>query len=365
MSNLLFYTPGRFKALSHLPDVQLWLSMFKVFNDNVAYIDRTGVTVNPIRSTTVDHIKLPEADPTFNKTFRECALITAENIYKKHTEHQVPIRLFWSGGIDSTAALLAFIELLGIAEAKRSIEIVMSSRSILENPYTWEKVVRKENFTIHNALHFKEQWNGDSIIVNGECGDQVQGGEGYRNLGNIFGANAITTPWNLENISKFVSIRSGLNTQQTEQLVHIFVQQVQQAPIPLTTMGDFSWWLNFSGKWASTYYRTATKSPSALTNEFFDNYFFPFYASDEFQLWSMYTRHEQHKGDWASYKWAAKDFICDCLGSSEYQLKHRHGSLVAVLNHSARASAIDDQLRLYQDIDPEEWYNPINSFKML
>lgn len=365
MSSLLFYTPLNFKSLSHLPDVKLWLGMFKVFNDNVAYIDRTGVTINPIRCSTTDHIKLPVSDPTFNKTFKECALITAEKIYKKHLEHNVPIRVFWSGGIDSTAALLAFVELLGVEEARRAVEVVMTSRSILENPYTWEKVVRKENFIVHNALHFKEQWNGDCIIVNGECGDQVQGGEGYRNLVNIFGPDAITTPWNLDNLSKFVSTRSGLDKQETEKLVSIFVEQVDKAPIPLPTMGDFSWWLNFSGKWASTYYRTSTKSPTLLTNEFFANYFFPFYSSDEFQLWSMYTRHEQHKGDWASYKWAAKDFICDCLGSQEYQQKHRHGSLVSVLNHTLRASAIDDHFKLYYNINPEDWYNPNNSFKML
>jgi hypothetical protein len=365
MSSLIFYTPGRFKELAHLPDVQLWLTMFKMFNDNVAYIDRTGVTVNPIRCTTLDRIKLPPPDPTFNKTFKECALITAENIYKKHVEHQVPIRLFWSGGIDSTAALLSFVELLGVAEARRSVEIVMSSRSILENPYTWEKVVRKENFTIHNALHFKEQWNGDAIIVNGEGGDQVQGGDAYKNISIVLGPDAMTRPWSVSDLVKFISTRTGLPAKETEYLANIFVQQIKQAPVPIVTMGDFVWWLNFTSKWASTYYRTATKSPSALTNEFFDNYFFPFYASDEFQLWSMYTRHEQHKGDWASYKWAAKDFICACLGSQEYQLKHRHGSLVSVLNHTSRASAIDDQFRLYQDIDPEEWYNPTNSFKML
>jgi hypothetical protein len=364
MNELLFYTPARFSVLSHLPDIKLWLSLFKVFNDNIAYVDRTGVTVNPIRCTTLDHIKIPQSDPAFNKTFKQCALITAENIYKKHREHQVPIRVFWSGGIDSTAALLSFVELLGVAEAKRAVEVVMSSRSILENPYAWEKIVRKENFTLHNALHFKEQWNGDSIIVNGECGDQVQGGDGYRNISTVFGVNAITKPWTVGDLQQFVSVRGGLGPTETEHLVNIFVQQINQAPIPIVTLGDFVWWLNFSGKWASTYYRTATKSLTPLTVEFFDNYFFPFYASDEFQLWSMYTKHEQHKGDWASYKWAAKDFICECLGSQEYQQKHRHGSLVAVLNHTKRASAIDQNFGLHYDLNPEEWYNPNNSFKM-
>jgi hypothetical protein len=364
MSNLLFYTPLDFKSLSHLPDVKLWLSMFNVFNDNVAYIDRTNVTINPIRCGTSTHIQLPTLDSTFNKSFKECAVQSAEQIYKKHLEHNVPIRLYWSGGIDSTAALLAFVELLGVNTAKKAVEIVMTSRSILENPYTWEKLLRKETFTIHNALHFKDQWCGDSIIVNGECGDQVQGGEGYRNLINIFGPDAITTKWNLDNITKFVGTRSKLNPKDTEKLVSIFVNQVNQAPIELSTMGDFSWWLNFSSKWSSTYYRTATKSPVPLSAEFFDNYFFPFYNSADFQLWSMYTRHEQHKGNWASYKWAAKDFICECIGSQEYQQKHRHGSLVSVLSHTVRASAMDDQFRLYNTINPEDWYNPNNSFIM-
>ena len=364
MSNLIFYSPIRFESLSELPDVRLWLSLFKIFPTGISFVDRTGVIKLPIRTSTPAQVSLPAVDPTFNLSFGDCAIIRAHEIYQKHLEYQVPIRIQWSGGIDSSAALSAFIKLLGVAEAKRCLEIVMTSEGIVENPFMWENVIRKENFKITNTMKFDEQWDGSAIMVNGEGGDQAHGADLYRFVIRHLGGDALTQVWTEEKIVSFIKFKGNLPDRDAEALAGILINQVKQSPLDITTIGDFFWWINFTTKWAATFYRIITKSNKPITPEFIDNYFFPFYSGKEFQLWSMHKREEKHKGDWNSYKWKAKEFVCDFLGNDDYQAKHRQGSLYRIMSHSVRPEAIDDEFNFYDKLNPEDWYNPDNSFKV-
>jgi hypothetical protein len=365
MKKLIYYVPSVFNSISHLPDAKIFLSIFKIFNNNISFVDRSKVIVAPIHTETPEHIRLPDADPLFNMNFDECAIDRAQEIYNKHLEFGVPIKLSWSGGTDSTAALMAFIELLGIQKAKESMKIVMTSSGIVENPYVWEKIIRKENFKLIHTMNFTEKWNGEEIMVNGECGDQVHGTDIYRSLRIIYGKDSMNMPWTRELILKHIAWKTnGLSTHDQEILTDIFISNVVKAPIEITTLADFWWWLNFSCKWGSVFYRMVAKSPQPVDNKFIDNYFFPFYASNNFQLWSMHKRDEKHKGNWETYKWKAKEFVCKTSGCDELYFKHRQGSLFTVLSHTKKYEAIDNEFNFYTSPNPEDWYNPNNSFKV-
>jgi hypothetical protein len=364
MKSLIFYSPTRFNSLSDQEDVRIWLTLFKVFSSGISFVDRTGTIQLPIRTSTPAQVCLPAPNPAFNSSFDECAVKRAEEIYQKHLALGVPIRLQWSGGIDSTSALVAFIELLGVDRAKKSLEIVMTSDSIVENPFVWEELIRKENFKIINTLQFTEQWNGSAIMVNGEGGDQIHGVDLYRILIQQHGEHALTMLWTPDLISSFIKFKAKVSDYDAERLAAVLIDQVKRAPIDINTMGDFWWWINFTCKWAATFYRIVTKSKHPIDAEFIDNYFFPFYASNDFQLWSMYKREEKHQGTWATYKWKAKDFVCDFLKNNDYQNKHRQSSLYLVMCHASRAEAIDNEFNYYNSIVPEEWYNPDNSFRI-
>lgn len=366
MKKLISYFPERFAPLSHLQDVKIFLGVFKIFNNNISFVDRSNVITPPIHVDTLDHIKLPALDPNFNLSFRDCAIARAEEIYQKHLEFNVPIRIGWSGGIDSSAALMSFIELLGMERAKQVIEVSMTNQSMIENPWVWEKVVRKENFKVVNAMGFSENWDGSEIIVNGEGGDQVHGADIYRTLIKLYGADALTMTWTPEVIIKHVSAQTAgiLDSNEAEFLANLFISKVQQSGLNITTLADFWWWLNFTCKWASTYYRVLLKSARPLTKDYVDNYFFPFYGSEKFQLWSMYKREEKHQGSWETYKWKAKEFVIQTSNCPGFSFKHRQGSLTTVMAHTKRYEAIDNEFNFYADIDPALWYNPDNSFRI-
>jgi hypothetical protein len=366
MSTLISYIPGRFSLINHLPGVKIFLGIFKIFNDNISFIDRSNIIIPPIKVETLNHIKLPELDPNFNLSFRDCAMARAEEIYKKHLEFNVPIRVGWSGGIDSSAALMSFIELLGVDKAKQVLEISMTEHCIVENPWVWERIVRKNNFTIINAMRFSEKWDGSEIGVNGECGDQVNGTDIYRALIKLYGQEALTMLWTPALIVNHVKTFTAghLSDKEAEFLADLFINQVKQCELEIVTLADFWWWLNFSCKWASVFYRILLKSPHSLSEQYVDNYFFPFYASEKFQLWSMYKREEKHQGSWTTYKWKAKEFVIETSGCPEFDFKHRHGSLYSVVAHTKKFEAIDNEFNFYTNIDPEAWYNPNNSFRI-
>jgi hypothetical protein len=365
MNNLVYYTPGSFNALSHLPDVKVWLGMFRVFTDNVSFVDRTNTITPPIRTETLAHNAIPVNDGTFNLNFDECAVARAEEIYNKHLEFGVPIRVHWSGGIDSSTALMSFIELLGVSRAKQVVEVVMTSNGLIENPWVWERIVRKENFKLIHSMHFAEKWDGSEIMVNGESGDQVHGVDIYRFLRRLYGPDSLTMPWTEGLIRQHVKTRlQDFTDAEVDLFVNLLITQVRNAPIEITTLGDFWWWLNFSCKWSSVIYRLIAKSPRQVDTTFTNNYFFPFFASDKFQLWSMYKREEKHKGNWETYKWKAKEFVSRVSNCPEYQFKHRQGSLTTVLSHTTKCEGIDNNYNLYKKLNPEDWYNLQNSYKV-
>jgi len=371
MKEFIFYTPSVFKSLVHLPDVKLWLQTLRVSGDNIGSIDRTGTTIHPIKTTTLDINKLPNFDPNFTLSFDDCAINRAKEIYNQHLIKNVPIRLSWSGGIDSSVALLSLIELLGVKEASNCIEIVMTHASIMENPYIWKKIIRKENFRIINASHFDEHLTNDVIIVSGEGGDQVHGGDLPKHLFTIFGAGGLNTPMNEDNVYQFVKFRSnspliispGIDHNDATRVTDILCRQFRNAPVYPKTMNDALDMLHFTSTWGACFYRLVTKASRSLTENFIKNYYFPFYASSDFQQWAMHPNGEKTKGTTESYKWKAKEYICRISDTPELQMKHRFSSLFGILNHVERADFIDNEFNFYKNINPEDWYNPTNSFK--
>lgn len=364
MSSLIYYTPSRFRSLTHLHDIKIWLAMFKLFREGMSFIDRSNIIQVPVKTTTLDNLALPDVNPSFNLSFGDCAINRANELYQQHKKLNVPIRLAWSGGIDSTAALVAFIELLGISEAKKCLEIAMTSASIVENPYVWEKIIRKEDFNIINTAHTTSNWGTDCIITNGEGGDQVQGGDIFRILVRFFGPNSLNDPWTYDKVFFHIKTVTELPDQGSHFLTDMLVNKVTQAPLPIVSISDFWWWINFTCRWGSTFYRLVAKNTTPISNDFINTYYYPFYNSKALQLWSMHMRHEAHKGDWVSYKWKAREFICNSIKSPQYELKHRQGSLVTVITHTHKSEGIDDEFNLYDKIVPTDWYEPNNSFKI-
>ena len=114
---------------------------------------------------------IPNIPHNWNRTFEEIFLERAEEIWAMDK----PIRLWWSGGIDSTTAL---ISLLRTKKSEHKLIIFMSDPCVEENPNFYETLKKMEfnkELTIqwndeHNIWSF-DNWCDGSINITGEPGD--------------------------------------------------------------------------------------------------------------------------------------------------------------------------------------------------
>ena len=86
-----------------------------------------------------------------------------------------PIRLWWSGGIDSTCALVGLLQTKRLGD---DLTVYLSIDSVKENPKFYDKLVGSRiNIQWHSHADYVydniELWNGDSINVNGNGGDEL------------------------------------------------------------------------------------------------------------------------------------------------------------------------------------------------
>ena len=74
------------------------------------------------------------------------------------------IQFFWSGGVDSTAALLVLKDIC----PKDQLLIQMTPTSIEENPVIWNRLVKNFHHNIYTGDHLFEVANTKNVVV--ECG---------------------------------------------------------------------------------------------------------------------------------------------------------------------------------------------------
>jgi len=360
MTQAYFYNTNIFRQLP-LDDVQLWASYFGRQNGwNRNFVDRINVIKLPIRAVCPPELKIPEYDSNFNMTYEECCQEQVRKIIEIQDRLDVPIHLYYSGGIDSSLVLVSFIKELGQAESEKRIQIVLGNESIDENPYMWGKIIRKSNFKLISGQRFENRWSRDRILVGGEFQDQLLG-SGRDIKSGKFKLDAPITDLLLTEYH----IDKGLTRQQAEVWAGVFSKQLQAAPCPVETFGDWSWWVNFSCFWTGMYFRWPVRAhnPEDINQQYLNDYYHQFYNSENFQKWSMSNRTHKHQGTQISYKWHAKDLIADFLQAPEYKMKLKRLSLYRIFSSRKLADVIDENYQFIMDMNPEEWYNPDNSFK--
>lgn len=359
--SLCFYSANTLSQLD-LPDVKKYRSLFYFINSNISFIDRTGTIQIPFRTYTPDHLKIPSYDPNFSLTYEDCCLLQAQSILKKQEELDVPIRILYSGGIDSSVVLTSFINVLGLKEAEKRIEIYMSVEGMEENPWMWEKILRRSNFKLLDSEKFVADNGRDRILIGGECNDQVCGAEPWKSIIMLKGEDILSKPWTESGMIEYY-LHQGVTEEEAIMWTEIFGNHARNAPCPVETYADWFWWINFSCKWASVYYRKLSfaRDVSNINDSYLQNYYYQFFNNDNFQRWSMRNGEIKSQGGWKNYKWQAKQFVAKLCGE-EFNKKIKKVSLWRLMVFNPGAKAIDNNYNFIKNLNPVEWYNPNNSF---
>lgn len=209
------------------------------------------------------------------------------------------IYVYWSGGIDSTAALVALL----VAGATDQLMVICNQASIFEYPWFFETFIKDKipYQLVDNNVRSAFPMDGTAVCVTGELGDQIMGSVAIMDhpTHELFESYRLSIP---------------------EHIQEIMFPFINAAPMQIETLFDYIWWMSFVTKWQGVKTRFLYTMPR-ISKEFSDPYQYVehFYDSILFQQWSMSRYEDRIRRYHHTYKWVAKDYIFQFTGDKEYR----------------------------------------------
>ena len=244
-----------------------------------------------------------------NITFDKCCLIRAQELWQQTQGRR--LALFWSGGIDSTAALVALM----ITNSKWHEQLILyTSQSAVEKEYPvfYHRYLKAVEHKFLRNWDFVDPtlWSADRLVVDGALGDQLWGGSRVQHDIFAFG---------LEPYEKFFQTAFYLDRTQAHErpLLRDYIQRlIGTVPVPIRTIQDLVWLLTFTHDWDHIRLQTMARIDDInlidSTHAFFN--------SIHFQSWAMSNGHRRVGDHWCTYKQPAKDFIYSFTGDDDYRV---------------------------------------------
>lgn len=360
---LLHYNPSVVTGATHgtHPGISTFANYFKIYNESVVPIDRTHTISIPIH--TLSLFPVPELRP-FTTSYEEICNERAQTLLARAAQKEIGISVFWSGGIDSTLALISLLK-VATPSALSTITVLMSEDSITENPRFYEEHIHGKMRTDSSNM-FPYLLGTNTLIVNGEHNDQVFGSDAIGKLIQRFGPACAHARYSRDIFFNFFNA-SIENDSTTHHFLDLFEKLARAAPVPIERNYDFLWWINFALKWQNVFMRTLTytapRNRHLITSNYVRDFYAPFYNTEEFQLWSMLNPDKKMKDSWATYKWAAKEVIYDYTKDTEYHdTKVKRGSLYNIIVQQNAGNFVDSDMHFHDTLDAKEYYNPENDF---
>jgi hypothetical protein len=118
---------------------------------------------------------IPGLDQPFNKKLFDIFDSRAVEICNHATRQGKKIVIQWSGGIDSTSMVCAFIKNLSQSELQNII-ICTTTQGVAENPYFYDTQIRGKFEMLHwTQLDLTDSFFDSHVLLNGDPGDCIFG----------------------------------------------------------------------------------------------------------------------------------------------------------------------------------------------
>lgn len=235
------------------------------------------------------------------------------------------VRVLWSGGIDSTTALIAVIKAAEARGYARNVRVLLSLDSVHENPAFFLQHIDGRYEIASAAYPISAALDPGACNVTGEHGDQLFGsqllesyvrrglaGVAYRDIFPLVVAERVRSLDALWRVARYLD------------------PVIAAAPVPIRTLFDCLWWLNFSLKWQDVSLRLAAfhGDHARVISDSIRHFF----RDERFQAWALAQRESRCPSTWARYKDVAKRYILDFTGDrSYYRTKETEDSLRNVI----------------------------------
>lgn len=328
-----------------------------------SYIFRTGEWSDPFETLVEPQFEMPDYDPNFSLTFGEVSDLRALEIRKLIRDTDRPIYLQWSGGIDSTVAIVSLLKNLNQEELKR-ITISLSSDTLLENPHFFNKFVKGKLKVVdsENLLYNNYKENQNAFCITADTGDCIFGAE----LGNKLYPRMEYVSSDSELSDLYLSVSSkdieytryrdiiishfnrnlrlgiaGLNQSVLKNTIaeklpgdekfgELFyekiVKNIKTSNVSIYSLHDFFWWTIFNGRYLHCALRApVTYSVGPNKESLIKDCVIQWYNSNEYQWWSMKNNNNGEKltgPTQGQYKTAAKKYIYE-FDRDEWYFYHK------------------------------------------
>ena len=307
--------------------------------------DRTNTIHGPLREKNISPI--PEFDINFNKTFKEICEDTARDIINEGKS----IDIYWSGGVDSTAVVVAF---LNVCTDFKQLNIVYDTGGIDEYPLFYEKYVKDITEKPINGWIYDDVNLDDNIIVSGHSGGLIVQSSGQGRISTVEGYKGALIGVK-ENDYKTMPWRDVFLD---EDFIENITPQIDNSPIEIKSIADLRWWLNFSMKW-QTENMTPLRFIEKLNYDKMKNCK-AFFSTDDFQKWSMWNYDKNLRDVLPPYKIYFKEMIYDLVKDEDYYTnKKKVFSARRLLNLRKKrkkliCQGIDDQYNIIKEHQDRE-----------
>ena len=238
------------------------------------FTDRSKTITMPFDFYHDEKYKIPKFK-TVTYTFEEACIKSAISI--ANTDKR--IYLFWSGGIDSTAMVVAFL-LANIN--KKQITVVFNNDSIQEY-FLFYKHVILPNFDIVSLdfLMQESKFNLTAgIFVEANPADYTFGDININSIISNFGNNFALANASRENIIKLVKTLYNVTDYIAEIFFNLINSTIDQSPRKIETIFDFWWWVGYNFKWESVNQLLLPRLSAVADTRFFFN-------EIDMQLWTL------------------------------------------------------------------------------
>lgn len=365
------------------PEGRFCLNVAAFFGKN-SFIARQGSWKSPWPVEVLPAFAMPTYDPDFTTDFTTVSDLRAKDIAGLIRQKDARVTLYYSGGIDSTVCLVSLLRNLSPDELKM-IDIAMSSESLIENPYFFEKYISGKFRIVNSAsVRLSDLKTSGQYAISCELGDSIFGTELGLNLLHSYDELLAKLPQATR--TRLAGLHgkvgdAGTHFSEYADLLIAFYQierdpqfgrlyferiqaQIKSAEQPVLSLHDFFWWEIFNLKYVecalrSSLYYYAGHDRARAVNEQIINW----YNNDNYQKWSMKNNNNGQKFDGASalgYKWAAKKYIYEFDKNPWYfRYKTKLPSLKSILYRNEALLnedsifAMDTDYRLHYYNDPQ------------
>jgi hypothetical protein len=347
------------------PGCEEWAQIYKLIGMNVSFVDRTEEIICPFNVKLYPKFKMPTDIIKYEYTYEECCNKKATELYNLSKQLDKPIYVFYSGGIDSTLVVISLKKVMPDAEFHERVVLLMDYESVRENPVFYETYIRGKIKTL-SSQQFNRFFDKSAILVGGEFNDQLFGSDLVKEINVFCGFDGAFKKYTRELIVAFFNFK-GLDSFSANRWYDLVDESCKKSPVPLTSVFDFLWWLNFNYKFQSVFFRIlmrcSAEQQKNINQDFVDNYYHHFFGDEYFQIWSMTNHENKIKKEWTSYKYIAKELIFEYNHDADYRdYKTKVPSLYKIFLQRKTPAAITSDYQYLYELNTDELYVPYNSF---